>query len=197
MSVGWAVVVIVQWVAIVALTVVVLGILRQVTPHIEKYAEASAAGALPGRRVAFGRNRGGALPEFSAHDGDGQAVTAASLLGHSRVLLFLSGTCEPCHALAREIRESTAGDLSRSLIVVTDPGSPDSLNLPSWARVITMPSSAARSAFDFPGWPFAMAVDESGAIKGATMLNTLAQVVNLAAAISPDPRLKVSSPMAG
>ena len=115
MPTGWAIVIVVQWLAIAALTIVVLGVLRQMASLLER----AAAG--PVMRIQLpAAEVGTRLPTF-ASVGDGSVTEPATLLGgRPAVMLFLSAGCAPCLSLAAEIASSDLpGELGRSLIAVT------------------------------------------------------------------------------
>jgi hypothetical protein len=188
MPVGWAIVVVVQWLAIIALTVVVLGVLRQVAPRLER------AAAPPVRDL---RNQGPAvgskLPGFTARDGSGESVGGAAVLrGRPGVLLFLSASCGPCLTLATELGGlDPAAGLAGVLTVVSDPEGAGTLPFPAWLRVLTVPDGQALDILNVHARPFAIAVGADGAVQAKRMLNKMAQLAELAAAVRP--RADVSS----
>src|SRR5271155_5086470 len=112
MPIGWAIVIIALWLAVIALTVVVLGVLRQVMPYLER---AGAQSAMPMPMPAQGPAVGSRLPGFAARDNHGDVVNAAQLRGKPSVLLFLSSGCSPCIALAEELGHADQGELAGSL----------------------------------------------------------------------------------
>ena len=151
MPVGWAVVVVVQWVAIVALAAVVLGVLRRLAPQLERAEPVKVLN--PGRQ---GAEVGVKLPAFAARDEDGRPAGDERLLGRPSVLLFLSAGCGPCLDLARDLEMISADQTARlaaSLIVMTD---------------------------------------ADGLVRGKRLVNTLAQVSDLAAS-AKSPALPMAS----
>jgi hypothetical protein len=178
MPIGWAIVIIVQWLVIIALAAVVLGVLRQVTPHLERAAES------PVRRLeSQGPAVGSKLPPFIGGDGGGDILTAAEVLGRPAVLLFLSATCAPCVNLAGEMGASDLGELVNSLIVVIDPNDLGRLRPPTGLRVLTMPPSQVAEVFAVRGRPFAVTVDADGVVRATRWLNTVAQLRDLASSV--------------
>jgi hypothetical protein len=176
MPIGWAVAIVVLWLAVVALAVVLLGALRQVTSHLASLAEQP-----PTPVRAQGPAVGSRLPDLTGYDGHAQ------LGGRPSVLLFLSPACGPCRTLAEEISGSDPSDLARFLTVVTDSGGVDALGLPAWLRVLTVPEDAQAQKFAIPGRPFAIAADEDGFIRGSQLLNKVGHVTDFAAAkLSPE-----------
>jgi hypothetical protein len=175
MPVGWAIVVVAQWLAIVTLAVVVLGVLRQAAPPLER-----PAGSPPRRMVSQGPEVGTKLPPFTGRGPEGEILHAAQLLTGPAVLLFLSATCAPCVALAGEIGVSDLGELDYALVVVIDPSDHGLLPLPARLRVLVMPGSEVAEVFAVRGRPFAVVADADGVVRAKRGLNTVAQLRNLA-----------------
>jgi hypothetical protein len=180
MPVGWAIVIVFQWLAIVALAAVVLGVLRQVTPHLERAGEPPVA-----RAQNQGPAVGSTLLPFTCRESNGEIFTAAQILGSPAVLLFLSGTCAPCVNLADEIGASGIAELADSLIVVTGPEDRGGLRLPDRLRVLLMPHAEVAQVFSVRGRPFAIAVDPDGVVKDKRGVNTVAQLTELTASVVP------------
>jgi methylamine dehydrogenase accessory protein MauD len=182
MPIGWAVVIVVQWVAIIALGAVVLGVLRQVTPHLERPPGPPAA-----RIQDQGPAVGSRLPPFTGRDQDGEILNAVQLIGSPFVLLFLSGTCQPCVRLATEMSTAAPGDLTAMVIAVADEADLGTLRLPAWSRVLAMSTAEVAEVFSVRGRPFAVAVDADGIVSAKEGLNTVAQLTALTASTLPSP----------
>jgi hypothetical protein len=107
---------------------------------------------------------------------------ATLLAGRPAVMLFLSAGCAPCLSLAAEIASSDLpGELGRSLIAVTAPGSESVIvRLPAGVRVVTVPDAECARVLGIPGRPFAMAVNADGVITAKQPVNTLAQLTDMA-----------------
>jgi methylamine dehydrogenase accessory protein MauD len=181
MPIGWAVVIVVQWLAIVALAAIVLGVLRQATPHLEKLAESP-----PSRRlVDQGPAIGSKLPPFTAHDRAGQLVHAAELLGGPNVLLFMSATCPPCAGLAEELRVADLGEFESPLVIVIDAADDARLRLPARLGVLHMTNREVGQVFGVSGRPFAVITDADGVVRAKRGLNTVDQLKSLAARFVP------------
>jgi hypothetical protein len=178
MPTGWAIVIVVQWVAIVALVIVVLGILRQLAAHLDRAPATESVLRIQSSAAAVGTR----LPAF-ASAGDGGVTEPATLPGgQPAVLLFLSAGCAPCQSLAAEISGSDLpGELSGSLIAVTAPGSESSIRLPAGVRVLAVPDAECTRVLGVPGRPFAMAVNADGVITAKQLVNTRAQLTSMAA----------------
>lgn len=179
MPIGWAVVIVVQWLAIIALAAIVLGVLRQATPHLERLADA----APPRRRLDQGPAVGSKLPPFTGRDGTGEIVQAAELLDGPSVLLFLSATCTPCVSLADELGVSDLGEFEHPLIIVVDPDDYGTLRLPTRIRALLMPTSEIAEVFAVRGRPFAVVADADGIVRVKRGLNTVDQLKNLAGSV--------------
>lgn len=183
MPTGWAVVIVVQWLAIIALTVVVLGVLRQTAPRLDQ----SAGGPMM-RIQPIAAHVGTRLPAF-ASSGDGGVTDPAALLGgRPVVMLFLSAGCAPCLTLAAEIADvDLRGKLGAELIAVTAPGSERAVPLPAGIRVLAVPDAECVRVLDVRGRPFAMAVNGDGVITGRRPVNTVAHLINVATSVrSPE-----------
>lgn len=176
MPTGWAIVIVVQWLAIIALTIVVLGTLRQMAPRLEH-----AAGGPVMRSQPPAAELGTRLPTF-ASGGDGGVTEPATLLGgRPAVMLFLSAGCTPCLTLTAEITSvGLPGELGRSLIAVTDPGSESAVPLPAGVRVLAVPDAECARVLGIRGRPFAMAVNADGVITAKRPVNTVAQLTRMA-----------------
>jgi methylamine dehydrogenase accessory protein MauD len=171
---------VVFWVAVVGLAVVVLGILRQITPVLER--AAAHPGALgPGNQ---GPPVGDPIPHFSVRDTAGELVDEQSLRGQPALLLFLSVGCGPCEQLAAELRRADLGALARQLIIVTRPDGPRVLGIPDGLRVVTEASDEVTGPLAVMGLPFAIAVDANGIVKGAQVPNTVEHIDRMAAVLA-------------
>jgi len=183
MPVGWAIVVVVQWLAIVALLIVVLGVLRQITPHLQR-------GAAPPMRDLLNQGPavGSKLPAFAARDAGGDVVLGKPLNGQPGVLLFLSASCRPCLRMARELGDAEAvAGLAGSLVVVCDPEGAGVLAFPPWLRVLTMSEAEGSEMLGIALRPFAIAVDAGGVVTAKRMLNTIPALTDLVRTVLPAP----------
>jgi methylamine dehydrogenase accessory protein MauD len=179
MPIGWAIVIVVLWLAVAGLAVLVLGVLRQVTAQMQRP---------PQRRAMMGPTPGTPVPGFAAHDTGGVAFSGAQLRGQPSVLLFLSPGCGPCQELASEMRAAAAGELPASLTVLTDPGGAEALRLPAAVRTVVDPAREIADALEVPGRPFGIAVDDGGIIRATRVPNTLAELSMLASRVMPAAR---------
>jgi hypothetical protein len=176
MPTGWAIVIVVQWLAIAGLIIVVLGILRQMASLIDRAATGPVMRILPPAAEVGTR-----LPAFASTADGGATEPAALLAGRPAVLLFLSAGCAPCLSLAAEIAGSDLpGELGSALIVITAPGSESVARLPAGVRVMAVPDAECDRVLGIPGRPFAMAVNADGVITARQPVNTLAQLAGIA-----------------
>lgn len=180
MPIGWTIVVVVLWVALLGLTVIVLGILRQVMPILQ---QASAHAGPPGA-VEQGPPVGEKIPAFSARDTAGDLVDDQELRGRPAVLLFLSSHCTPCAQLATEIRQAELGELASQLIIVTSPDGPQELGIPAGLRTVTEHLNEVSGALAVGSWPFAIALAPDGTVKSTQVPNTIKHLENVAAALA-------------
>lgn len=176
MPIGWEITVVILCMAVVALAIVVLGLMRQVTPALER-AVATAGGSAS---LGMGPAVGSPLPHFAAAGADGM-VTGAQLRGRSVVLLFLSRGCGPCEILAQEMSSAGLGHLARQLVIVTGPGDPQALRIPAGLSILTEQDRQVSDALSVSGTPFAIAVDPDGIVKAASVPNTVGQLEDVAA----------------
>lgn len=174
MPIGWAITVVVLCVAVVVLSIVVLGLLRQITPVLER------AAPLGGFNPLSGPALGSQLPHFAAEGPDG-TVTAEQLRGAPVLLLFLSVGCGPCHDLAEELNRAELGDLASQLVVVTGAGGARELGLPAGLRVLTETGSEVRGALSVTSSPLAVGVSPDGIVRSVDPVNTVEQLRGLAA----------------
>jgi hypothetical protein len=179
MPLTWAIVIIVLWLAVICLAVIVLGVLRRVTPHLERMAFRE-----PLRTADQGPAVGSRLPSFAAGHKNGAGVSDARLNNRPGVLLFLSSHCGPCRQLAGDMRKSDLAELASYLTIVTDHDGPDDLGLPASLCIVTQSDDKVSDALGVRATPFAIAVDGDGIVCGKQVANTVTQLANLAASVT-------------
>jgi thiol-disulfide isomerase/thioredoxin len=148
----WAVAFLVQWVMLVVLCVVVVALARQVgTLHLRL----GPRGAL--EIDTEGPPLGESLPTLAAIDATGERVLVGGP-GPPRVVLFSSPTCPVCEEVAPAI--PAVGHATRFVpLVVHDP--------------------ELERAYDVPGTPFLVVMDEAGVVRAKGTVNNLEQVEGL------------------
>jgi hypothetical protein len=172
MPIGWAITVVVLCVAVIVLAVIVLGLLRQVTPVLERVA--AGTGTL-GSHAHNGPAVGSPLPHFAVPGPDGE-FTAEQLRGQATVLLFLTVGCGPCQELAEEMSRTQLGHLAGQVVVITSPDGPQELGIPAGVRILTEREKEVSGPLSVVGTPFAVAMDEEGIVRFAVVLNTVDQL---------------------
>src|SRR5262245_33864985 len=153
MPIGWIVAFVTLWLVVIALAVIVLGVLRQVTPILERVAASPPAMA---DRIRLGPSIGERLPHFSARGAGGGPVDDRQLLGRPNLLLFVSPSCAPCSELCAELSHSQLGNLADQLTVITETGGAGVLTIPEGVRVLTESASEVSDALAAHGKPFAI-----------------------------------------
>lgn len=123
MSTPWALAFVVQWLVIVTLAVVVVGLLKRTAGALE-HAEASltAPVSLGGIPVAS------RTPDFTVYNvSSSMTLTAKQLLTRATVLLFMERHCPPCRQLAAEISSTfdRADVINLQLVLDLEDGVPD------------------------------------------------------------------------
>jgi AhpC/TSA family len=174
MSAFWMAAVIAVWLVVALLALVVLGLLRQIAPILER-----ADAVLAGQPTHPGLPVGSPIPTFALTAADGSTLTDTSLVGTPFTLLFVSSGCEPCRRLAAALREDDV-DLPVELIVVAD--ELDLLSqLGEWPTATLTSQSAHQvsEAFRTGATPHAFAIDRGGTIAAAGFPNTAQRLMSL------------------
>jgi hypothetical protein len=148
----WMAAFVAQWVLLAVLCVVVVALARQVgTLHLRL----GPRGAL--EIDTEGPMLGEPLPAVEARGGDG-AVVVIGGPGPRRLVLFSSPTCIVCREVAPAMPAAArAGDLVPQVVHDTD----------------------AEDAFDVPGTPYLVVLDEMGIVRAKGTVNNLEQVEGL------------------
>jgi methylamine dehydrogenase accessory protein MauD len=185
MPLGWMIVEVIQCLAIIVLAVIMLGVLRQITPVLE---QSTAARALALDPLDQGPRVGERLPQFTAWDTGGVALDEGMLNGRASVLLFLSAGCGPCENLAQEISQADLGKLSDELVIVTDSHEQGGLGTAGELPVLIEPDGSVSGVFGIRAKPFAVAVDGAGIVRGSRGANKIRDLDSLAEMIRPGNR---------
>jgi hypothetical protein len=152
MSGWWTAAFVAQWVLLVVICVVVVALARQVgTLHLRL----GPRGAL--EIDVEGPALGEVLPPLPARAADGETVVVGGP-GGRRLVMFSSPTCIVCREVAPAVPAAArAGDLLS--LVVEDPD--------------------VEQAFEVPGTPFLLVLDELGIVRAKGTVNNLEQVEGL------------------
>jgi hypothetical protein len=177
MPTAWAITVVILCVVVVIMAVIVLGLMRQVTPILER-ASASISGILP----ASGPPVGQPLPPFAAHSVDGE-MASEQLRDRPHVLLFLSVGCGPCQALADELMGADLGSLADQLIIITSAEGKEELRLSDRLQVLAEQNREVSDALSVTGTPSAIAVGADGNVKATRIANTVEHLRDMAAVL--------------
>jgi len=152
MSGWWAAAFVAQWIMLTVLCVVVVALARQVgTLHLRL----GPRGAL--EIDDEGPALGEALPPVAARDPDGAPIVIGGA-GVPRLVMFSSPTCIVCREVAPAV-PAAARAAALQPQIVHDPD--------------------AERAFDVPGTPFVVVLDELGVVHAKGTVNTMEQVEGL------------------
>ena len=152
MSGWWTAAFVAQWILLVVLCVVVVALARQVgTLHLRL----GPRGAL--EIDTEGPPLGEAVPAVDARGTDGTSLVLGGA-GGRRLVLFSSPTCIVCREVAPAV-PAAAGAADLVSQIVHDPD--------------------AERAFDVPGTPFVVVLDEMGIVRAKGTVNNLEQVEGL------------------
>ena len=180
MSAPWIAVMICLWVAVIALTLVVVGVLRRAAAALEAL---QGDGSFSTSDLPMGPPEGSKLPPMAVRRTDGSDLTLAELPGPF-VLAVLTAHCSPCRSIAAQLREDpqTLAKLD-GMVVLTDPEGPDRLGLGDPLTVLVDPTGQITANLQLPGTPFALAVNADGTVHAAQLLAGPVQLVNLLDAV--------------
>ena len=152
MSGWWTAAFVAQWILLVVLCVVVVALARQVgTLHLRL----GPRGAL--EIDTEGPPLGEPLPSVDARAADGSSLVLGGP-GRRRLVLFSSPTCIVCREVAPAV-PAAAGAADLLPQIVHDPD--------------------AERAFEVPGTPFVLVLDEMGIVRAKGTVNNLEQIEGL------------------
>lgn len=181
MSAPWIVAFAFLATAVTVMGAVVLGVIRRCLPLLE-HAEALLQ-ATPVPTFPVGLPPGTPVADFSVIDSeDGTAFGISDLRGRRSIVLFLGPGCPACETLIADLRDAEPLDLTSELIVVVE-ATLQELQFPASVpfRVVYQDRREVSRVFGTSSTPHAFAVDELGVIVAASVPNTMAQLVQLAA----------------
>jgi hypothetical protein len=175
MPIGWEILIISLCVCVGALTIVVLGMLRQMAPNIKRISAMNFA-----RANEEGPSIGIKIPDFTALDGNGRPKSGFDLIDPPSVLLFTQAQCGPCEALLNAFGESVPSSLEGLITVVTNEAGKGSLGVLTSSPLIIESSREVQEAFNVRAVPYAIAIDDAGQVRAKAAINTLDQLKQLA-----------------
>lgn len=183
MPVGWVITVVTLSAAVVILAVILLGVLRQVTPVLER----AAAILVPDDQVTvpgslrIGPAVGSRLPLLPLPGG---GDIRDRLPSHHAVLLFLTPGCGPCGVLAKDMNQADFGSLDSQLVIITTPDGPQELGIPAGVPILTEQDREISDTLSVTATPFAIAVDHDRIIRAARVPHTMKEITDLASVIA-------------
>ena len=164
---------IVLWILIVALSLLVLALSRQVGILHERVAPAGALMPTSGPKV------GELAEEISLTSIQGQALTigGASTAKLASFILFISPTCPVCKSLVPTAKSLVSSERHRMQLLFASDGDKldqhqryaKDLDLDDYAYVL---SEALGRAFEVSKLPFAVLIDADGILRGKGLVNT-------------------------
>lgn len=177
MSTGWMVLVVVLWIVVLVVAVVVVGVLRRVTPILERLGDESS---LPPRLAPLGLLPGSELPAFTARTLNNKRFTAEDLRGIESIVLFLDGSCPACRMLEDDMHRSGIAKVSSHLFVVVGDES-ETLNLTGLeATILVQSENAVSRTFASNATPNAFAISADGLVVANETPNTVEGLRRLA-----------------
>lgn len=159
------------WIAVIALSVVVLALLRQIGVLHERVAP---AGAL---MVRGGPSVGDAAPviEVATWSGETLRIGGAEAEGRATLLFFLSPTCPICKTLLPVVRGLAKSEPSLRVVLASDGPRDEHRAFVAERRLADAPyvlSSALGLAYRVAQLPYAVLIDASGVVRAAGLVNT-------------------------
>jgi hypothetical protein len=182
MTAPWILVLCFLSTCVLLIALVVLGALRRINAVLEQ-AEARLrdlpAAPSPG---PGGLELGATLPSFQADRLGDALVTDEELRGNPATILFLSASCPPCAALARDLRRHPSRDES-VYVVVTEPNDAEELRLTEAQQVLIQREGQLSEAFKTTATPHAFVFNGAGVLVAAGTPNSGAALRRLAAPV--------------
>ncbi|HVY81363.1 MAG TPA: methylamine dehydrogenase accessory protein MauD [Steroidobacteraceae bacterium] len=163
---------IVLWVLVLALSFVVLALVRQIGVLHERIAPAGALMLRQGPKV------GEAAPRLDVLDLDGRIhrIGAARSDGRSTLLVFVSPTCPVCKALLPALKSSRASERSWLEIVLASDGEKAAherfIATHGLQSLPYVSSTDLGLAFQVSRLPYAAIVDENGILRARGLVNS-------------------------
>lgn len=168
----WAVSYVTLWVLVVALCLVVVALARQIgTLHMRL----GATGAL--ELDDEGPALGAPATAIPTHDMNGAAVTVGE---RGQLLLFVSPGCHVCEQVLPSV--SAVAEQGRlAPVVITDVDEEETVLTFKTKRVSApvVPGIAIAQAYEVPGTPYVVVIDEGGLVGAKGTVNNLEQIEGL------------------
>ncbi len=162
----------VLWGAVLALTVVVLALVRQLGILHERIAPAGALLLERGLKV------GEAAPVVAVSDLDGQSrsIGAASADGRSTLLVFVSPTCPVCKALLPVVKASRRSERQWLEVILASDGAEEEqrrfIAAHGLGEIPYVLSAPLGMAYQVARLPFAAVIDSGGILRARGLINS-------------------------
>lgn len=176
MSGGWIALMVALWLMVMALAVLVLGLISRVGQL-----ERSTLAQSEVRQSVRGPQPGTQLPVVAGHE------QLAAATASRRLILFLSSSCGPCTRLATDLRTAAMdggvdalSPAGVELLLVTDLDGGEVFGDIVVSELVVQSDGELTTAWDVPGTPFAVAVDEAGLVRASGFASTLVRLKELA-----------------
>ncbi|CAM8656948.1 thiol-disulfide oxidoreductase [Oxalobacteraceae bacterium] len=165
------------WLVVLALLLVVWALARQIGVLYERVAPMGALMIDQGPKV------GDAAPSFSLTSIGGGAVSIGGQLGRGQLLFFLSPTCPVCKKLLPVIRSiATSEKAWLDIVLASDGELPQHKAFYEKADLSAFPyvlSTELGMTYQISKLPYAVLIDEHGAIRGKGLVNSREQLESL------------------
>jgi methylamine dehydrogenase accessory protein MauD len=162
----------VLWGAVLALTVVVLALVRQLGILHERIAPAGALLLERGLKV------GEAAPVVAVSDLDGQSrsIGAAAADGRSTLLVFVSPTCPVCKALLPVVKASRRSERQWLEVILASDGAEEEqrrfIAAHGLGEIPYVLSAPLGMAYQVGRLPFAAVIDSAGVLRARGLINS-------------------------
>lgn len=159
------------WLAVIALSLVVVALLRQVGVLHERIAPAGALMVRGGPAV------GDPAPvlEVASWSGETLRIGGAEPEGRATLVCFVSPTCPVCKTLLPVMRGLAAGEPSLRVVLASDGSRAEHAVFVAEQGLADAPyvlSSALGLAYRVAQLPYAVLIDASGVVRAAGLVNT-------------------------
>lgn len=165
------------WLVVLALLLIVWALARQIGVLYERVAPMGALMIDQGPKV------GDAAPSFSLTSIAGGTVSIGGQLGRGQLLFFLSPTCPVCKKLLPVIRSiATSEKAWLDIVLASDGELPQHKAFYEKADLSAFPyvlSTELGMTYQISKLPYAVLIDEHGAIRGKGLVNSREQLESL------------------
>jgi peroxiredoxin len=155
MTPPWIAAFLTLWVVVSLLALLMLGVLRRVTPVLEQ-AESRLADL---RAHPSGLHPGTTVPSFSVSTLNGGTFSNADLFGSTTIVLFLGSACPACERFVRDLRHGDVPDLGARLVAVAESAEEAEEFAAARARVVIQEAQSLSLLFESDRFPHVFVVD--------------------------------------